>query len=228
MAQLLHPHVFNFIISMRFSFLVIPSVILMQVASAQNEAAAPATGQATMITTPVTPASSTPVVNSGSTDSQATSTSTLTRIVDYKSMFETATVEEEVKMATERLSLSTDQQDLWLRAATDRRRAEKQAYDKLDSKSQDYQKNSVYGGLRTAQNLFHESIIGHLSPSQKSMLERDRLIQAEKQQIIANTPPPPPTPSVAPVQVDSAAIKETEKSKTAGKKGKKKKKTVSQ
>jgi hypothetical protein len=220
---------------MQFKFLIIPSVLIMQVATAQNELATPATRQAT-VTTPVSPASttlvspasSTPVTTSASADTPAASTTTLTRIVDYKSMFEAATVEEEVKMATERLTLSPDQQDMWLRAATDRRRAEKQAYDKLDSKSQDYQKSAVYGGLRSAQNTFHETIIGHLSPSQKGSLERDRLIQQEKQQILAATPPPPPTPTVAPVQVDSAAIKEADKSKTTGKKAKKKKKATAQ
>ncbi len=211
---------------MRFTFLIIPSVLIFQAASAQNESAMPATQQATVVA-PSSPASSTPVTSSPAADVPGATTSTLTRIVDYKSVFEAATVEEEVQMATERFTLSPSQQDLWLVAATDRRLAEKQAYGKLESKSQDYQKSAVYGGLRAAHNTFHETIVGHLSPSQKQSLENDRLIMEEKRQRLAKIPPPPPTPTVAVATVDSAAIKEADK-KAAGKKSKKKKKTVGQ
>jgi len=150
------------------------------------------------------------------------------RIEDYKSVFEAPTVEDEVKMATERFSLTNDQQEMWLVAATDCRQAEKQAYDKLGSKSQDYQKASVYSGLRSSLTTFHETVVGHLSPSQKQALESDRLILEEKRQRLAKLPPPPPpAPTVTAAPVDSSAIKQAEKDKKTGKKSKKKKKATS-
>lgn len=131
-------------------------------------------------------------------------------------------------MATERFSLTPDQADIWLTAATDRRAAEKKVRETLDSKAETYERSNVYRGLRTSLNTFHETITGYLTPAQKQALENDRMIIQEKQRRLAKLPPPPPpapvdTVSVAPV--DSTAIKqEAEKSKGKSKKAKKKKK----
>ena len=181
-------------------------------------------------TTPAAAASSTPVVPPADpaapapVSAESSGNMNATLIMDYKSVYETATVEEEVKMAAERFSLTPEQQDIWLTAATDRRLAEKQVSDKLaNSKEGDYDKNGVYRGLRTSHNTFHETITGYLSPTQKQALERDRLILNEKQKRMAKLPPPPPpAPTVTVAPVDSAAIKEPETGKKKSKKKKKK------
>jgi hypothetical protein len=145
--------------------------------------------------------------------------------MDYKSVYEAATIEEEVKMAAERFNLTPSQQDVWLSAAVDRREAERQAREKLDSKAANYEKDPVYRGLRSSQNTFYETIIGYLTPAQKQAMETDRAILQEKQKRLAKLPPPPPsTPTVTIAPVDSTAIKEAEKSKGTGKKSKKKRK----
>jgi hypothetical protein len=138
-------------------------------------------------------------------------------------VYDAPTVEEEVKMAAERFSLTPAQQDAWLAAAVERRETEKPAREKLDSKSSSYEKEGAYRGLRSSQNMFYETIIGYLSPAQKQAFETDRLILNEKQKKLAKLPPPPPpAPTVTVAPVDSAAIKKEEKAK--GKKSKKKKK----
>ena len=215
---------------MRFRFLIIPSVLVLQVAEAQNGSASLTANQGTttsQISTPVsTPASpsvsAVAPVSPADPATPASPATTQTLIMDYKSVFEAATVEEEVKMAAERFNLSPSQQDIWLTAATDRRIAEKTARAKLDSKDQNLMKEPVYRGLRTSLNTFHETIVGYLTPTQKQALETDRLIQEEKRQRMAKLPPPPPTPTVVPV--DSSAIKAAEIKESKGKKSKKKKK----
>jgi 1,2-phenylacetyl-CoA epoxidase PaaB subunit len=206
---------------MRFTFLVIPSVLIFQVAVAQTDTSSmrsPVT-----VTTPVSAASSTAVTPPlpGSSDA---SESAQIAIIDYKSVFETETVEEEVKMAAERFNLTEAQQDIWLVAATERRQSEKQSRDKLGQKTGSYERENIYRGLRTSATTFHETITGYLNPSQKQSLENDRLIMQEKQKRLARIPPPPPVDTVAPV--DSVAIKqammdaEAEKKTKKGKKGK--------
>jgi hypothetical protein len=209
---------------MQLKFLVIPSVLLFQVAAAQNNSASLTSSQPT--STPVLAAPSAPVEQPVSTPAPASNSSEQTLIVDYKSVYETATVEEEVKMAAERFSLSPSQQDIWLAAAAERRQTEKQAREILDSKTASYEKESVYRGLRTSLNTFQETIAGYLTPAQKQAVETDRLILEEKRKRLAKLPPPPPTPTVTPV--DSSAIMEADKDKGKGKKSKKKKKTVAQ
>jgi 1,2-phenylacetyl-CoA epoxidase PaaB subunit len=207
---------------MRFKFLIIPSVLIFQVAGAQNSSESVTSSQAT-VTTPAAAASSTPVMPPVSSPLPASSESTQTSIMDYKSVYETATVEDEVKMAAERFALTPSQQDIWLAAATDRRAAEKQAREKLDSKAANYEKDGVYRGLRSTHNTFYETIIGYLTPAQKQALETDRLIMQEKQKRLAKLPPPPPpAPTVTVAPVDSAAIKQADKSKKKSKKSKKK------
>jgi hypothetical protein len=146
-----------------------------------------------------------------------------TAIVDYQSVYDAPSLEEEVKMATERFNLTQSQQEVWLTAATDRRKAETFAKGQLDSKSTNYERGPVYKGLRNAHNTFYETIIGYLTPVQKQALETDRVILEEKRKRLAKiAPPPAPTVTVAPVY--STAIKEAEKPKDTEKKSKKKKK----
>jgi hypothetical protein len=150
--------------------------------------------------------------------------STQASILDYKSVYEAPTIEEEVQMAAERFNLTPSQQEVWLTAATDRREVERQSRAMIDSKAQNYEKEGAYKGLRVAQNEFYETVIGYLNPAQKQAMETDRVIMQEKQKKLAKLPPPPPpvtTVTVAPV--DSTLIKKEEKSKTSGKKTKKKK-----
>jgi hypothetical protein len=147
--------------------------------------------------------------------------------MDYKSVYDVATVEEEVKVAAERFNLTEAQQEIWLNAATDRRLMEKKANDKFESTASSYDREGAYRGLRASQAMFYETIIGYLSPSQKQALETDRLIMEEKNKRLAKLPPPPPpAPTVTVAPVDSTAIK-AEQDK-AGKKGKKKKKSAKQ
>jgi hypothetical protein len=149
--------------------------------------------------------------------------------MDYKSVYEAATIEEELQMATERFNLTPAQKDVWLSAAEDRRETEKQARAKFEKNISGYEKEGVYMGLRSAQNTFHEIIIGHLTPVQKEALEADRLVLQEKQKKIAKLPPPPPpAPVVTVAPVDSSAIKASEKDKGAAKKSKRKKKPAVQ
>jgi len=214
-----------FIDRMRHKFLIIPAALMFQVAGAQNSTPLLTPTEVT-VTAAVSGNSSTPVTPDVSTPAAGLPPSTQMSILDYKSVYEAATVEEEVKMATERFELTPSQQDVWLSAATDRREGEKQARDKFESKASSYEKEGAYRGLRSSQNTFHETIIGYLAPAQKHAYETDRLILQERQKKMAKLPPPAPTVTVAPV--DSSAIKEAEKNKDTGKKAKKKKKTVKQ
>jgi hypothetical protein len=203
---------------MRLKFLIISPVLMFQAGLAQNGPSSLTAGQGTSSTTAsnnVVVTEQPPVVSS--------SYSTQTAIIDYQSVYEAPTLEEEVKMATQRFNLTPSQQDVWLSAATDRRQAEKIAREQLDSKSAE--KGPAYKGLRMSQNTFYEIIIGYLSPAQKQALETDRVILEEKRKKIAKlAPPPAPTVTVAPI--DSSAIKAAEKPKETGKKPKKKKKAV--
>jgi hypothetical protein len=167
-----------------------------------------------------------PVVSVSPSNDGTSSTPAREKIVDYKSVYETSTVEEEVKMATSRFELTKSQQDIWLEAATERRLTENKFRDQANVKGADNNKDAAYRELRTSQNTFYETVIGYLSPAQKQKLEVDRNILNEKQKKLAKIPPPPPppTPTITAVPVDSAAIKESEKKKAAGKKSKKKKK----
>lgn len=229
MAWVLHLLVFNLLMNrMRSKLLLLPAVFMLQFASAQtgtssvtlSQETAPSPGPAAS-STPVIPANPTPAPESPVTDQVA--------IMDYKSVFETATVEEEVKMATERFNLTAAQQDVWLSAAKDRRETEKQAREKLNAATSNYEKDPVYRGLKSSQNTFHETIVGYLSPAQKQSLEADRLILLEKQKRLAKLPPPPPpAPTVTIAPTDSTAIKEVESEKMKDKKSKKKKKSATQ
>lgn len=209
---------------MTFKYFIFPAVIMFQVAGAQN-------GSSSLTITPAKTATAGSVSGASTvgtpTDSSTPTTdiagSTQTAFVDYKSVYEAATLEEEVKMAAERFNLSASQQDLWTVAATDRRETEKQARFKLEAKTID-NKDAVYRGLRAAQNSFYEKIVGYLNPTQKQALETDRIILEEKRKKIAKLPPPVIAPTVTVVPVDSAAIKASNKAKA--KKSKKKKKTV--
>lgn len=148
-----------------------------------------------------------------------------TRYIDYQSVYEASTLAEEVKMAAERFNLTPAQQEVWSGAAVDRRAVERSAREKLaDPKIQNYEKDGVYRGMRLAQNNFHETVTGYLSPVQKQAMETDRLILQEKQKRLAKIPPPPP-PTVTVTPIDSTAIKEEMKAKEKGKgKGKSRKK----
>ena len=149
--------------------------------------------------------------------------------MDYKSVYEAATLEEEVQLATKRFDLTKSQQDVWSVAAFDRRLIEKQVYEKIDSKDPNYSKDASYRGLRTAQNTFYETITGYLKPAQKQALEVDRAIMHEKQSRLAKIPPPPaPTVTVAPVDstlIKEQILKDAERIKAEQKKSKKKKKS---
>jgi hypothetical protein len=205
---------------MKLKFLIIAPVLIFQAAVAQNGPAPLTLAQGTA-TTPVSPVATPLTVTDPSLP--ASSSSAETSIMDYISVYETATIEEEVKLAAERFNLSPSQQDVWLSAGTERREAEKRARVLLDSKATSYEKEPTYRGLRTAQNTFYETIIGYLAPTQKQALERDRLIHLEKQRRLAKLPPPPP-PTVTVAPVDSAAIKQAELDKKAKEKKSKKKK----
>jgi hypothetical protein len=216
---------------MQFKFLIIPAAFMFQLAVAQNSPATMTLSQGTA-TAPVSAPYSASVTITENTASPASPASDGTLIVDYKSVYETASAEEEVKLAAERFKLTQAQQEVWLLAATDRREAEKQAQVKLDSKVSNYEKEPAYKGLRSAQNTFYETVVGYLAPAQKQALETDRLIIQERQRRLAKLPPPAPTVTVVPV--DSTAIKQAEKdakaekAKGAGKKSKKKSKPVAQ
>jgi hypothetical protein len=207
---------------MRLKIFVIQSALIIPVAVAQNTTASLATNQE-----PGSPASSTLVPTSVPAPSSPDSRASLSSILDYKSVYEAATVEEEVKMAAERFNLTQSQQVTWTAAAIERRESEKQFRDIQDSKANDYDKSGAYKGLRSAHNTFHETIIGYLSPPQKEALEADRLVLNEKQRKLAKLPPPPPpAPKDTVAPVDSSAIKAAEKNKKTGKKSKKRKKPV--
>jgi hypothetical protein len=200
----------------------------MQVASAQDSVNLPLsqpTNTAVLATSSnVSPgAASQPASNTTTSDNIIE-----TPIMDYKSVYEAATLEEEVQMATERFNLTKSQQEVWANAAVDRRETEKQARVALEAKNKDLNKDAVYRGLRNAQSQFYETITGYFEPSQKQLLEKDRIIIEEKRKMIAKLPPPVITPTVAPV--DSTAIKaemeKAEKDKKAKARAKRKKKTV--
>jgi hypothetical protein len=210
-------------INMRVRFLIIQSVLMFRVAVAQNGPSPLTVGQST-ITAAGSGASVSPVT---STEPSAISSSGETTYIDYKSVYEAATIEEEVKMAAERFNLTKAQQDTWLSIAGTRREAEKNARKQLETKADNYERGPVYQGLRAAQTEFYQIIIGYLTPAQKNALEVDRLIMEEKRKQVAKlSPPTPVTPTVNVIPVDSAAIKAAEKEKATEKKSKKKKKTV--
>ncbi|MES2567073.1 MAG: hypothetical protein V4565_09425 [Bacteroidota bacterium] len=207
---------------MKFKFFIIPATLAFHVAGAQNGPAPVAVSEGTMVTVSPSPSTSVKLANS---TPETNSSGSGESIMDYKSVYEAATLEEEVQMAAERFHLTKSQQEVWLTAATDRRQTEKQAYEKLNSKTMDYSKEAVYTGLRMSHNAFYETITGYLNPSQKQALELDRTIRNEKQRRLAKLPPPPPpAPTVTVAPIDSSAIKAAEKVKVADKKTKKKKK----
>jgi len=146
--------------------------------------------------------------------------------MDYKSVYEAPTLDEEVSMATERFSLTKTQQEVWKAAAVDRRETEKQTRAALESKSNDYNKDAVYKGLRSAQNQFYETITGYFDPTQKRALERDRIILEEKRKMIAKLPPPVITPTITIAPIDSAAIAPQKGKKKSSQKSKTKKKPI--
>jgi hypothetical protein len=204
---------------MRPKFFIIPAIFILQTMRAQDFA------PLAISETTVTPASATNTLATF----KPSSASGLTEIsiMDYKSVYEAATLEEEVQMATERFNLTKPQQEAWATAAVDRRETEKQTRAKLESKTNDYSKDAVYRGLRSAQNQFYETITGYFDPSQKQLLEKDRIIIEEKRKMIAKLPPPVIAPTVTVAPVDSTAIKaEMEKNKKIKAKSKKKKKPI--
>jgi hypothetical protein len=207
---------------MYFKFLIIPTVLICQSALAQD-------GSMSMSVAPVSSTTAVPAPAPTTTNvkpdlSAPENSEAQVAIIDYKSVYEAATLEEEVKMATERFSLTKSQQDVWMTAAVDRRAAEKAARDKFDSKASSYEKDGMYRGLRTSHNTFYETITGYLSPSQKQAMEYDRMILEEKRKRVAKLPPPPPpAPTVTVAPVDSTAIKAAEKDKAKSKKKAKKK-----
>ena len=207
---------------MKSTFFIIPAVLIFQTAGAQNGPAPLAVSEGTYVTVTASPSTLVKVENTTTTTDISNSAES---IMDYKSVYEAATLEEEVKMAGERFKLTKSQQEVWMTAAVDRRQVEKQAYEKINSKGVEYSKDAVYMGLRIAHNTFYETITGYLNPAQKQALELDRIIRTEKQKRLAKLPPAAPVVIVAPV--DSAAIKEAEKVKATDKKSKKRKKTSS-
>jgi hypothetical protein len=211
---------------MRSLFFIIPAAFVFNTARAQDPM--PATiSQPASKTTPVGSSTTLTPVSTGSASSTTSTEYTQISIMDYKSVYEAATLEEEVQMATERFNLSKSQQEVWATAAVDRREKEKQTRVALESKNNDYSKNDIYKGLRSAQTEFYETITGFFDPTQKRALERDRLILEEKRKMIAKLPPPVIAPTVTVAPIDSTAIKaEMLKEKKAKQKARKKKKTV--
>jgi hypothetical protein len=205
---------------MRFKFFIVPAALIFQVAGAQNSASTLPVSEGTLAAITVTPSTPEDYPSDGE------------KITDYKSVYEAATLEEEVQMAAERFNLSKSQQDVWIDAATDRRKVEKRVYEHLDSKVTDYNysKDAAYKELRISHNTFYEIIIGYLNPAQKQALETDRAILHEKQKRLAKlAPPPAPTVTVAPVDstlIKEQILKEAEKIKAAEKKSRKKKKSA--
>jgi hypothetical protein len=212
---------------MRSIFFILPATLIIQLAGAQNGPSALTVSQGTLASITVTPSS--PVSLTDAPSLPLAPEGDNVNIMDYKSVYEAATLEEEVQSAAERFKLTKSQQDVWTEAAFDRRQAEKIARERLDSKTTDYSKDAVYRGLRTAQNSFYEIITGYLSPAQKQAMEDDRTILHEKQRRLAKIAPPVVAPTVTVAPVDSTAIKEqilkeAEKIKAAEKKSKKKRK----
>jgi hypothetical protein len=212
---------------MRSIFFILPATLIIQLAGAQNGPSALTVSQGTLASITVTPSSPASLTDAPSLPLAPEGDNV--NIMDYKSVYEAATLEEEVQSAAERFKLTKSQQDVWTEAAFDRRQAEKIARERLDSKTTDYSKDAVYRGLRTAQNSFYEIITGYLSPAQKQAMEDDRTILHEKQRRLAKIAPPVVAPTVTVAPVDSTAIKEqilkeAEKIKAAEKKSKKKRK----
>ncbi|MBL7930680.1 MAG: hypothetical protein JNL60_02195, partial [Bacteroidia bacterium] len=213
---------------------------------AQNNAASTRNANATAT---IAPASSSASVSTSSSDAIQTTEPlssampppppgyTNTLVVDYKSVYEAPTPEEEVKIAAERFNLTLDQQDIWLLAAKDRREGERK-FREFDAKAGNADRDGAYRGYRTSQNAFYETIIGHLTPQQKAAFERDRLIIEERDKRLARwnqENPSAPTSSIQTTTVtvvpttfgmDSTAIKQKNKEKGNSKKTKKKKQAV--
>jgi hypothetical protein len=208
---------------MKLKIFIIPASLMFNIAGAQNGPSSLMASQATL--SPVSATPSTPIAFTDVTPVSGSAWDN-ENIMDYKSVYEAATLEDEVQMATERFNLTKHQQDVWRDAAFDRRQTEKLAHDKLDSKATDYSKDALFRGLRSSQNTFHEIIIGFLTPAQKQALDGDRAILHEKQRRLAKLPPPVVVPTVTVAPIDSTAIKAEEKAKakTPEKKPKKKKK----
>jgi hypothetical protein len=221
---------------MHLKFLIIPSLIICQAAAAQNGSASLTLTQANT-TTPAPASTTTPLPATVTAVSSPVPEaapaveppgSSPATLLDYKSVYEAATIEEEVKMAAERFNLTPAQQEVWHAAALDRRQSEQFARDKLNAKGGNLEKESVYRGLRSSQNTFHETIIGYLTPTQKQAFESDRLVLQEKQKRLAKMPPAPPAPTVTVAPVDSSAVKDSGKTKGKSKKSKKKARPVKQ
>ena len=208
---------------MKLNFFIIPAALMFQYAGAQNGPLTVSQGTLAAISVtpsaPVTITDPIPVTDTGDT------------YLNYKSVYEAATLEEEVKMAAERFSLTKSQQDVWMTAAEDRRKTEKDVYEKLNAKDPNISKDGLYRSLRNSHNVFSEQIIGYLSPAQKQSMEWDRAILNEKQKRVAKIAPPPPPPvEVAPVDstlIKEQILKEAEKIKAEQKKSKSKKKKQS-
>jgi len=211
---------------MRSIFFIIPAALIFKMAGAQNGPAPLTVSQGTFAAITVTP--SAPVTL---TDPITTNEIGETTYLDYKSVYEAASLEEEVQMAAERFKLTKSQQDVWMGAAEDRRKTEKDVYEKLNLKDPNISKDGLYRALRNSHNTFSDQIVGYLTPAQKQALEWDRAILHEKQQRLAKLAPPP-APTVTPLPVDSTLIKEqilkdAEKIKAEQKKSKSKKKKKS-
>jgi hypothetical protein len=210
---------------MRSKLLIIPAVLIFKIAGAQSGPAL-AVSQSTFPAVTVSPSS--PVAATDPTVSSAPNPEG-EKYIDYKSVYEAATLEDEVQLAAERFGLTKSQQDVWADAATDRRLTEKQFREKFDSKAVNSSKEAMYKGLRSAQSTFYETVIGYLSPAQKARVEFEREVVNERERRLAKIPPPPPPPpTVTVAPIDSTAIKAEEKAKAAAeKKSKKKKRSAS-
>lgn len=208
---------------MRYTLFLMSTAFMYQVATAQSGTASLSASEGS-VTTSVTDSSAIAAAPPAATAAAGNPSSRMA-ILDYKSVYEAPTVEEEVKMAAERFNLTQSQQDVWLEAATDRRITERQAREKLDTNTNQasYSRDDVYRGLRMSQNTFYEKVTGYLTPTQKQAFENDRLILNEKQKKLAKLPPPPPPAPVDTLApVDSTMIKEPESGKGKDKKSKKK------
>src|SRR5687767_2997744 len=106
---------------MNIKILIIPALLISQFAGAQNGAGTYTISEASVTNTATT--GSATAGTTTSTDATAAGEGQVSYL-DYKSVYEAATIEEEVKMATERFTLTPAQQEVWLKAATDRRAVE--------------------------------------------------------------------------------------------------------
>jgi hypothetical protein len=205
---------------MRLQFSIFTSLLIFQAAVAQNPASS--VSEQGVVAAPATVSTTTANTHEATSSSESNASNQIA-IIDYKSVYEAETLEDEVKFATDRFSLTPTQQDIWLTAAKERREIEKNARIKFDAKDPNTDKAAVYMGLRAAHNTFYEIIIGYLSPAQKQSLEEERLIQQERQKRLAKLTPPPTLviDSVKVAPIDSSMIKPVDppKKKKSQKKG---------